>query len=86
MTTENLAFHNVSSSGVSADQHSKVLALVKEFPYRTARELSNKVNPGVLTHDAIHKRLPELRQMGLVFNGLSRVCTITGKRAKTWTV
>ena len=86
MTSENLAFHNIASSGVRVDQHTKLLALVREFPYRTARELSYKVNDEVLSHDSIHKRLPELRQMGLIINANARPCTITGKTAMTWVV
>lgn len=84
MTNSNLAFKHVSSSGIQADQQAKALAVVKEFGYRTSRELANKVNGGVLSHEALHKRLPELRAMGLVRNGDSRVCTVTGRKAQTW--
>lgn len=86
MTTEQLSFNQISSSSVRADQYSKLLALVREFPFRTARELSHKVNPEVLSHDNIHKRLPELRRMGKVANASVRACTITGKPAYTWVV
>ena len=86
MTPEVLEFTDISSSRVSTDQQSKVLALVKEFPFRTAAELAHKVNSDTLSHDAIHKRLPELRHAGKVFNGMRRNCTITGRRAQTWTV
>jgi len=86
MTSENLAFHNVASSGIIADQLTKTLALVREFPYGTATELSIKVNPDVLSHDAIHKRLPELRRAGKLTNSTKRRCTITGRLALTWAV
>ena len=85
MTTQ-LSFDEALSSRVNSDQHSRTLALVREFPYRTARELAAKVNPDIITHDTLHKRLPELRAAGLVINSQSRTCTVTGKRAMTWVV
>ena len=85
MTTE-LTFEDALSSRVCADQYSRILTIVRMFPYRTARELAAKVNPDMITHDMIHKRLPELRTAGLVINAQSRTCTVTGKRAMTWVV
>ena len=76
----------LSSSNRNVEAAAKTLALVREFPYRTARELAYKVNEGVLSADNIHKRLPELRRAGLVFNGQRRRCTITGRSAVTWAV
>ena len=83
MTTQ-LTFEDALSSRVNSDQYSRTLALVREFPYRTARELAAKVNPDILTHDTLHKRLPELRNADLVINATARTCTVTGKRAMTW--
>ena len=65
-------------------QRAKVFELVRAFPYRTARELSRKVTEDVLPHDAIHKRLPELRAQGRVKNHMTRHCAVTGKKAMTW--
>ena len=86
MNTNGLAYTEISSSGTQADQLTKTLTLVKAFEYRTARELANKVNGNVLSHDAIHKRLPELRRRGLVWNPGIRVCTVTNKKVYTWAV
>ena len=49
-------------------------------------------NPGVTASelaritgiDSCHKRLPELRARGMVQNGPSRVCEVTGFEAQTW--
>lgn len=63
----------------------KIIAVVGEFPYRTSRELADKVNPNLVTPEQMHKRLPELRERGLIRNGaVRRRCTITGKMAQTW--
>lgn len=35
---------------------------------------------------AIARRLPDLRERGLVENGPARPCAVTGKRAVTWVV
>ena len=79
-----ITYENLASVNVTAAQREKVLTLVRAFPYRTARELARKVNDGVLTHDAIHKRLPELRTQGRVKNHMVRHCAVSGKKAMTW--
>ena len=76
----------LSSSNRNVEAAAKTLALVREFPYRTARELAYKINEDVLSADNIHKRLPELRRAGLVANANRRRCTITGRTAVTWVV
>jgi predicted transcriptional regulator len=74
----------LSNQNSDVDAASQVLALVREFPFRTARELANKVNENILTADNVHKRLPELRRAGKVLNANRRRCTITGRTAITW--
>ena len=74
----------LSNQNKGVDQASKTLALVREFPYRTAAELAHKVNPDILTHAAIHKRLPELRRASSVTNPYSRRCTVTRRKASVW--
>ena len=46
--------------------------------YFKAREIEDRL--GVKAH----KRLPELRRAGMVRNGKSRTCTVSGKQALTW--
>jgi predicted HTH transcriptional regulator len=72
------------SSRSEASKSEKVLAILREFPYRTSQELAAKVNPGVVDAETIHKRLPELRKKGLVKNANFRICTVTHRRAQTW--
>ena len=81
MTTE---YRNALSSRQSLTQSAKALSLVCEFPFRTATELARKVNSEIISHEALHKRLPELRKQGVIRNSDSRTCTVTGKLAVTW--
>ena len=77
-------YRNALSTRMGLTQAAKVFALVQEFPFRTAAELARKVNTDVISHEALHKRLPELRKRGMVRNSDPRVCTVTGKLAATW--
>lgn len=77
-------FQKAISSRSLEIQQKKVLAVLKEFPYRTSNELALKVNPEVISREAFHKRLPELRKNGLVVNSLSRKCTVTHRKAQVW--
>lgn len=77
----------IVSHNSTATQKEKVLALVRAFPFRTARELSRKINSDILSYEAIHKRLPELERDGAVARSAStRACTVTRKVASTWTL
>ena len=62
----------------------KIVALLKEFPFRTVNELARKVPATVISAEQLHKRLPDLRKKGLVFNPMERFCTVTGKFVYTW--
>lgn len=80
----NISFVAAVSRSSTANDLSKAFALVKEFPFRTSREISAKIGADVISHDSLHKRLPELRNKGFVKNVAMRVCTVTGKKAHTW--
>ena len=79
-----VTYTSLMSHTTDVPEKAKVLALVKEFPYRTARELAHKINPEIVSPDSIHKRLPELMDDLLITTSLFRKCSITGRRAKTW--
>lgn len=81
MTTE---YRNALSIRQGLTQSAKAFALVQEFPFRTATELARKVNSEIISHESLHKRLPELRKQGVINNSDSRICTVTGKLAATW--
>ena len=68
----------MENSGSAARQRTACLDAVAATPGLTAREIEARI--GIKAH----KRLPELREAGLVRNGPSRLCTVSGKRALTW--
>jgi hypothetical protein len=54
------------------------LETVIQTPGLTAREIEDRL--GIKAH----KRLPELRRAGMVRNGRSRICRVSGRQALTW--
>jgi len=65
----------------SAVQRQACLAYVRAHPGQTAAEVSRGC--GLERHVA-SRRLPELRDAGLVVNGPARVCRVQGTKAMTW--
>jgi len=76
--TSALAGHQMEVSGSARQQRALCLAAVTETPGLTAREIEARL--GIKAH----KRLPELRADGLVANGDTRTCTVSGRQAMTW--
>lgn len=76
--TSAMAGHDVETAGQARRQRTMCLATVVQTPGQTAREIEDQL--GIKAH----KRLPELRHCGLVRNGPSRRCAVTGKLAMTW--
>ena len=76
--TSAMAGRNVRVCGCAKRHRDICLAVVKRQPGLTAREIEARI--GIKAH----KRLPELRSDGLVSNGSSRLCTVSGLQAMTW--
>jgi len=76
--TSALAGRDMEQSGTARQQRAMCLAAVTETPGLTAREIEARL--GIKAH----KRLPELRADGLVANGETRTCTVSGRQAMTW--
>jgi len=79
--TSHVAAKNVERSGGAKDQRSKCLEIVKGNPNLTAAEIA--VKAGMERH-VPSRRLPELREMGLVVNGKARKCRAVGSVSMTW--
>ncbi|MBI1338298.1 MAG: winged helix-turn-helix domain-containing protein [Phycisphaera sp.] len=76
--TSVLAGQEAEANG-SAQRHRAIcFDTVMDTPGLTAREIEHHL--GIKAH----KRLPELRRAGMVRNGKSRTCTVSGKQALTW--
>lgn len=65
----------------ATDHRRRLLAAVLSHPGLTCAELARQVG---LDRHQCGKRLPELRQSGLIDNGPARVCSIAGSRQMVW--
>lgn len=72
------AGRTIEASGTARQQRTRCLDAVLEAPGLTAQEIEARI--GIKAH----KRLPELREAGDVYNGSPRTCTVTGRQALTW--
>ena len=79
--TSHIAARGVDASGTADSQRAACLSEVIAQPGQTASEISVALE---LERIVGGKRLPELREAGLVKNGPSRACRVTGKRCMTW--
>lgn len=83
--TSRLAADGVEASGVASDQRAVCLACVRRHSEGiTAAEVARETG---LERHAPSRRLPELRDAGLVTNGMPprvRKCSVVGKRSMLW--
>ncbi len=75
-------------AAVAAERHGRAtahrrlcLTQVSQQPGLTAAEIAERVG---LERHAPSRRLPELRDDGLVINGPVRSCSVKGRRSLTW--
>lgn len=76
--TSVLAGHEAEADGSAQRHRAMCFDTVMQTPGMTAREIEDRL--GIKAH----KRLPELRRAGMVRNGKSRACAVTGRQALTW--
>lgn len=79
--TSHAAAREADESGRTAKQRFIVLEYVERVPGATAAEIA--VLAGLERH-VPSRRLPELREAGLVRNGAARICRKTGRKSLTW--
>ncbi len=79
--TSHEAAHNVEARGYAAAQRLLCYNEVVRCPWQTAAEIARAVG---LERHAPSRRLPELRDAGLVVNGVSRFCKVMRTRSMTW--
>lgn len=71
----------MEASGIAAAHRHRCLAAVTATPGLTAAEIAEAI--GLERHEP-SRRLPELRDQGLVSNGALRICRARGRRSLTW--
>lgn len=79
--TSHLAAVAVEISGTARLQRRRCLDGVREHPGVTAAELAAFL---AMERHAPSRRLPELRQAGLVRNGNPRICSVVHRPSMTW--
>ncbi len=79
--TSHQAARDAEHRGVAAAHRLLCLAQVTHQPGLTAAEIAEATG---LERHAPSRRLPELRDAGLVVNGPIRLCAVKGRRSLTW--
>lgn len=79
--TSHEAASEAEGSGRARIQRDRCLASVLDCPGRTAAEVAAATG---LERHAPSRRLPELRDAGLIANGRARICKVTGRLSITW--
>lgn len=79
--SSHLAAREMEGSGSATDQRLACFMEVMRTPGQTAAEIADSI--GMERH-APSRRLPELREGGLVDNGKSRICRKTKHLSLTW--
>ncbi len=79
--TSKEAAERVVASGKADSQRNRCLMVVTKFPNLTAAEIAGKM--GVDKHTP-GRRLPELREAGLIKNGPVKICSVKGTTCWTW--
>lgn len=79
--TSHAASDYIAATGSASAQCGFALAAVRAFPGRTSQELARKVDGD---RYVLARRLPELRDDGLVRNDGEKRCDVTGRSALTW--
>ena len=68
-------------SGRAKGQRTLCLGVVRANPGLTAAEIAKEAR---LERHVPSRRLPELRDVGYVHNGESRICPVTNRNSMTW--
>lgn len=76
--TSELHGREAEANGSARRHRAMCFETVARTPGLTAREIEDRLDIKA------HKRLPELRRAGMVRNGRSRTCTVSGRQALTW--
>ncbi len=79
--TSHAAAEAIERSGCASRHRLRCLAQVRRTPGMTAAEIARVIG---LEHHAPSRRLPELRDAGLVINGPARICVAKSRLSLTW--
>ena len=80
--TSHIAAAVVERSGRAECQRAQCLAAIRATPGMTAGEIDQWC--GFLGRYVAGRRMPELRENGMVTAGTARLCSVRGSRMQTW--
>lgn len=75
-------YHDLRREGELGERQRFVLDLVRRYPGRTARELTDLAH--LRDPNGVRPRLVELAKAGHVECAGNRLCSVTGRMAMTW--
>ena len=79
--TSHVAADEVERSGKAQSQRELRLRVVRDWPGLTAGEIASRAG---LERHIPSRRLPELREDGVVVSGNPRICTVLKSLSMTW--
>ncbi len=79
--TSHIAAREITKSGLRAKQKLNVLEACNQYPDLTSAELAQTIK---WDRYMVARRLPDLMHDGLVEQGPSRPCRVSGRPAVTW--
>jgi DNA-binding transcriptional ArsR family regulator len=79
--TSRAAAIDMEKSGQAKTDRLRCLQAVRDWPGLTAGEYAERLK---VERAVVSRRLPELRELGLVENGEARPCNTNAKKAMTW--
>jgi hypothetical protein len=71
----------INATGLRAFQQSQTVSAVRKYPGSTMAELAKKTG---LDRYMLGRRISECETAGMVFRGLKRRCSVTGRNAEPW--
>lgn len=71
----------INATGLRAFQQSQTTSAVRRYPGCTMAELAQKTG---LDRYMLGRRISECETAGVVFRGLKRRCSVTGRMAEPW--
>lgn len=86
--TSHAAARGYAKGGRANSHRQMVLRALRQHPGSTGRELAHAMAESALerskVYDICHRRLPELREAGLVRNGEARACAVALRLSLPW--
>ena len=81
--TSHDAAEYVVRSGLAGAQQAKTIAAVRAYPGHTALEIAERLN---IDRYMLGRRLSECEKAGSVVRGPATTCTVSNRRAHTWSL